>query len=203
MRILSFVFGLAVLSTTAFAQQMNSFGMEALQKMSRAGYNVTPSIPYLAQFSNEYQVQAVAILIDDKRTDISDKMPGILQFQNSYAVEALYAMVLAGREIGITINDLSQVSNAYQVRAIQILTTKKDEEIRAKMSSILLFNNPYQVEALQWMVSANREIGITIVSLAKICNRTQTDTLINLIKARAPIRDNFTLILDSQRDCSQ
>jgi len=114
----------------------NAFSVEALRLMVNYGREIAHTIYDLAQVTNQLQVDAIRILLEDDRGDIRGKMYGIIRFNNSFQLEALRNMVAAGYEIDVTIGLLAQITNGAQVNVINELL-RSDSAIRDNMPYIL------------------------------------------------------------------
>lgn len=187
-----FVFFLIFTAQPSWAE--DTWSEKAIRLMAEDGRVLSESFNLLKQIDNEFQYQAIEILVGDNRGDIAGKMIGILRFNNSFQVDALRIMVNDGREIGEAIHFLAEISNEFQVQAILLLTKRAD--MRGKLPWVLQMDNSFQVEALRSMIEDDREIGQTIASLSQISNEYQVRFIKLLIKQGVPhIGDKMPYIL--------
>ncbi len=192
----------AAKAVTAMAGTMNSentFAIEAMKMMARAGKDMRPSIGNLRSFSNQLQLDALQSLIDNDY-QIYDKLPAIVSFDNEHQVSALKAMVENGRDILPALGEIVKFDNAHQAAAVGRLAPT-EYRISDKIGDITRINGPIPVEAIGAMIEHHRALKPSMSSLVLFSNDIQLDALRILLSSKIyyQISDKVAALLEWTR----
>ena len=161
----------------ALQHARNPHQAAAIQHLLDGRQRISRYLPFVMQIDNEHQAAALG-LVAARGRDVAGVIGDIRLIKGPIPVAAVSLMLERGRTLTPSFAAIARFTNEHQLEALRtLLDAPVRYPIADRIQSLLEFGNPFQTEALAFLVSRGRSVRWFLPLLQKVKSPDHTQLI--------------------------